>query len=96
MKPSKPPIACRALLLEFSKYLDGEQSQATCRRIERHLQSCTSCAAAARGLRKALASCRRMKQQRLPDDVRARAARRVKALLQSQLQAGQRAPRRIS
>ena len=89
MKPPKTALACRALLLEFSKYLDGEQSQATCRRIEQHLQSCASCAAEAHLLRKAVASCRKMKQQRLPDDVRARAAQRVKTLLQSQLRAGQ-------
>jgi anti-sigma factor RsiW len=96
MKQPKTALACHALLLEFSRYLDGEQSQATCRRIERHLQSCASCAAEARRLRKAVASCRKMKHQRLPDDVRARAAQRIKALLQSQLHPRQRAPRGIS
>jgi anti-sigma factor RsiW len=81
MKPPKTSKACRAVLLEFSKYLDGEQSRASCRRIERHLQSCVSCATATAQLRTLVASCRQMKKQPLPDDVRARAVRRVKALL---------------
>jgi anti-sigma factor RsiW len=81
MTPSKTSKTCRAVLLAFSKYLDGEQSQTSCRRIERHLQSCVSCAAATEQIRTVVASCRQMKTPRLPDDVRARAARRVKALL---------------
>jgi anti-sigma factor (TIGR02949 family) len=81
MKPAKTLKACRAVLLEFSKYLDGEQSEASCRRIERHLQSCASCAAATDQIRQVVASCRQMKKQALPQEVRARAARRVKALL---------------
>jgi predicted anti-sigma-YlaC factor YlaD len=81
MKPPNTPKSCRAVLLEFSKYLDGEQSLANCRRIERHLRSCASCAAATDQIRHVVASCRQLKQPRLPEDLRARAARRVKALL---------------
>jgi len=72
---------CRALLVEFSKYLDGEQSPENCRRIERHLESCTSCAAATEQIRQVVASCRKMKSERLPEDVRLRASQRIKALL---------------
>jgi anti-sigma factor RsiW len=83
MKQTKTTNACRAVLLEFSKYLDGEQSQVSCRRIERHLQSCASCATATDQIRKAVVSCRQMKKQPLPVDVRARAVLRVKALIGS-------------
>lgn len=81
MKPAKLSKRCRALLEEFSKYLDGEQSPANCRRIERHLASCASCAAATDQIRSVVASCRKMKAQRLPEDVRLRASQRIKALL---------------
>jgi anti-sigma factor (TIGR02949 family) len=81
MKQTKTSKACRAVLSEISKYLDGDQSQVSCRRIERHLQSCASCATATDQIRKVVASCRQMKKQPLPEDVRARAVRRVKALL---------------
>ena len=81
MKPSKMRRTCRAVLVEFSKYLDGEQTPVTCRRIERHLAACPSCAAATDQIRKVVASCRAMKGQRLPEDVRRRASARVKALL---------------
>ena len=83
MKQGKLSNTCRALLLDFSKYLDGEQSPATCRRIERHIQSCDSCAAATDQIRKLVASCREMKEQRLPEDVRRRASQRIKALLEN-------------
>jgi anti-sigma factor RsiW len=81
MKQPKAAKTCRAVLLEFSKYLDGEQSPGACRRIERHLQSCHSCAAATDQMRRVVASCRRVKKHRLPEDVRARASQRIKGLL---------------
>ncbi len=75
------PKTCRTILVEFSKYLDGEQSPASCERIERHLESCASCAAATAQIRKVVASCRELKEQRLPEEVRLRASQRIKALL---------------
>lgn len=83
MKQLKSAMTCREILLAFSRYLDGEQSLANCRRIERHLKSCASCAAATDQIRAVVTSCRRMNKTHLPDDVRARAAQRVKELLGS-------------
>lgn len=72
---------CRTILVAFSKYLDGEQTPAACRRIERHLATCTSCAAATDRIRTAVAICRQQRLDRLPESVRRRAAERIRALL---------------
>jgi len=73
---------CRALLLELSKYLDGELTPARCRDIEQHIESCTCCTAMAARLRETMDACRAAREQQLPADVRERARARIKALLQ--------------
>lgn len=81
MRQPEAPKECRALLVEISKYLDGEQPPARCRRLERHLKSCVCCATMADQVREVIAACRASKPERLPPDVQRRARDRVKALL---------------
>jgi anti-sigma factor RsiW len=81
-RPKVPAGGCRKVLLELSRALDGEVGAGRCMAIERHLASCASCARAAVALRSTIAACRATGQPRtLPAAVRARARRRIKALL---------------
>jgi len=82
---SRPPdkdTRCRALLLELSKYLDGELTPAGCLEIEQHIGSCAGCTAMAARLRETMDACRAAREQQLPADVRQRAQARIKALLE--------------
>lgn len=82
MTPPKTPSArCRALLLELSRYLDGDLTPARRRTIERHITSCECCGTMASRLRKTMAACQAEGKSRPPRAVMARAAKRVRALL---------------
>jgi anti-sigma factor RsiW len=69
------------LLLELSRYLDGELSPSRRRIVERHISSCTCCGTMEVRLRTVVAACRAEGSQRPPRTLTARAARRVKKLL---------------
>ena len=81
MNRTAPSPRCRALLLELSRYLDGELSPARRRIVERHIASCTCCGTMELRLRTVAAACRAEGQEALPRAVTARAARRIKKLL---------------
>lgn len=81
-QPTDEDSRCRALLLELSKYLDGELTPARCREIEQHIASCTCCTAMAARLRETMDACRAAREHPLPADVRQRAQARIKALLE--------------
>ena len=76
------PARCRALLQELSEYLDGDVTPARCRVIERHITTCARCGNTLGRLRQTLAACRATGKKPLPRDVKARAAQRIRALLQ--------------
>lgn len=81
-EPTDEDTRCRALLLELSKYLDGELTPARCQEIEQHISSCTCCTAMAARLRETMDACRAAREPRLPADVRKRARARIRALLE--------------
>ena len=81
-QPTDVDARCRALLLELSKYLDGELTPARCLEIEQHIGACTCCTAMAARLRETMDACRAAREQLLPVDVRERARARIKALLE--------------
>lgn len=62
-------------------YLAGDVPAATARRIATHLETCDECTRTTKSLAAVLAACRDAGGQELPRDVRARARRRVRALL---------------
>ena len=78
---ARPTARCRTLLLEVSRYLDGELTPARRRTVERHVAECVCCRTMAARLRKAVAACRAAGGRHLPRDVRSRAADRVRALI---------------
>lgn len=78
---TRPSARCRALMLELSRYLDGELSPSRRRIIERHVAECHCCGTMDARLRRAVAACRAVGGMRPPRDMRARAAARVKALM---------------
>lgn len=79
--PARPSARCRALMLELSRYLDGELTPARRRTVERHIQACTCCGTMAARLRHTVAVCRAAGRRRPPRDVMSRAARRIRALI---------------
>lgn len=81
-RPKAPAAGCRKVLLDLSRALEGEVGARGCAAIEQHLASCASCARAAVALRSTIAACRSTgRPAALPAAVRARARRRIRALL---------------
>jgi anti-sigma factor RsiW len=78
---ARPSARCRKLLLELSRYLDGELTPARRRTVERHVAECQCCGTMAARLRKAVAACRAVGGSPPPRDVRSRAADRIRALI---------------
>lgn len=74
---SGPSARCRRLLLELSRYLDGDLTPARRRTVERHIKSCACCGTMAARLRRTVAACRAEGKRRPPRDVMARAAERI-------------------
>lgn len=79
--PARPSARCRKLLLELSRYLDGELTPARRLVVERHIDACACCGTMAARLRRTVAACRAGQSRRPPRAVMARAADRVRALL---------------
>lgn len=77
----RPSARCRTLVLELSRYLDGDLPASRRRIVERHVAECKCCGTMTARLRQAVAACRAAGGKRPPRDVRARAAARVKALI---------------
>ena len=56
--PTRPSARCRTLLLELSRYLDGDLTPARRRAVERHIKTCACCGTMAARLRRTVAACR--------------------------------------
>jgi anti-sigma factor RsiW len=80
--PSRPSARCSALLLELSRYLDGELTPARRRMVERHIKTCACCETMAARLRRTLAACRAEGKRQPPRAVMLRAAKRIRALVE--------------
>jgi anti-sigma factor RsiW len=70
------------LLLELSRYLDGELMAARRRMVERHINTCTCCGTMAARLRRTVAACRAEGKRQPPRAVMVRAAKRIRALVE--------------
>lgn len=79
--PTRPSPRCRALLLELSRYLDGDLTPARRRTIERHIKECGCCGTMAARLRRTMAACRAEGRRRPPETVMSRAAKRIRMLI---------------
>ena len=79
--PNRPSARCRTLLLELSRYLDGEMTPARRRAIERHLDTCRCCGTVASRLLRTIVACHAEGRKQPPRTVMSRAAKRVKALI---------------
>ena len=79
----RPSPRCRALLLELSRYLDGELTPARRRVVARHIDACECCHTMSGRLRATIAACRAESGKQPPRAIRARAAARIKLLLKS-------------
>ena len=78
---ARPSARCRALLLELSRYLDGDLSAARRRTVERHIKTCGCCGTMAVRLQTTMAACRAEGQRRPPGAVVSRAAKRIRLLV---------------
>lgn len=79
--PARPSARCRALVLELSRYLDGDLTAARRRTVERHIKACACCGTMAARLRRTVAVCRAEGKRRTPRDVMSRAAERIRVLI---------------
>lgn len=79
--PTRPSARCRALVVELSRYVDGELTPARRRAVERHLDTCRCCGTMAFRLLKTMAACHAEGQRTPPRTVMSRAAKRVRALI---------------
>ena len=82
--PARPSARCRTLLVELSRYLDGDLTAARRRTVERHIKACACCGTMAARLRKTMALCRAEGKKRPPRDVMSRAAERIRVLIARQ------------
>lgn len=82
--PTRPSARCRRLLLELSRYMDGDLTPARRRTIERHINACGCCGTMAARLRRTVAACRAEGKRQPPRAVMLRAAKRVRALIARQ------------
>lgn len=72
---------CRTLVLELSRYVDGELTPARRRAVERHLDTCPCCGMMTSRLLRTIAACHAAGQRQPPRTVMSRAAKRVRALI---------------
>ena len=79
--PARPSARCRTLVLEVSRYLDGDLTPALRRTIERHIHACACCEEVAARLRRTVAACRAEGKRWPPGVVMSRAAERIRALI---------------
>ena len=95
--PTRPSARCRRLLLELSRYLDGDLTPARRRMVERHIHACVCCGTMAARLQRTVAACRAEGKKQPPRAVMSRAAKRVRALIAREarrpVKIGQRAKR---
>jgi anti-sigma factor RsiW len=78
---TRPSARCRALLLELSRYVDGDLAPARRRALQRHLVKCDCCGRVASNLLRTVAACHAEGRRQLPRTVMSRAAKRVRALI---------------
>jgi anti-sigma factor RsiW len=78
---TRPSPSCRALLLELSRYLDGDLTPTRRRTVERHIKACACCGTMAVRLRRTVAVCRAEGKRRPPRNVMSRAAKRIRVLI---------------
>lgn len=76
----RPTARCRRLLLELSRYLDGDLTPARRRTVEQHIEACACCEAMAARLRRTVTACRAEGKKRPPRQVLSRAEARIRAL----------------
>ena len=88
--PVRLSAPCRKLLLDLSRYLDGDLTAARVRKVEQHVLACECCGTMTERLRQTLAACRAEGARRPPRDVMSRAAARIRALM------AQRRPRPVA
>ncbi len=79
--PRRPSARCRALLLELSRYLDGDLTPARRRAVQQHTSACACCGTMSARLRRTVAACRAEGKRPPPRDVMLRAAKRIRALI---------------
>jgi anti-sigma factor RsiW len=79
--PARASARCQKLLLEVSRYLEGDLTPGRRRTVERHITACACCGTLAARLRRTVAACRAEGRRRPPRDVMLRAAERIQALV---------------
>jgi RNA polymerase sigma-70 factor (ECF subfamily) len=77
------PSTCRDVLLNYSRYLEGEIPADVCAEMERHVETCDGCRGACESLKRSLALCQDTPSVQVPPDTQ----RSVRAALREFLSA---------
>jgi anti-sigma factor RsiW len=77
----RPARGCESTIAALLDYLEGDLTAPRCRQLERHLAECGCCGTLAENLRRTIDICRAEGKRQVPATVRARARKRVAALL---------------
>ena len=77
---ARPDPGCPDVVQALSRKLEGELTGEDCAQMERHVESCTACAAACDALQSALASCRLSRDAPVSPAVRDRIRRALDAV----------------
>jgi RNA polymerase sigma-70 factor (ECF subfamily) len=75
------PRTCRDMLVNYSRYLEGEISARVCAEMERHIEACGGCRGACESLKRSLALCHGTPSVQVPPDTQ----RSVRAALRELL-----------
>jgi RNA polymerase sigma-70 factor (ECF subfamily) len=62
------PGTCRDMLLNYSRYLEGEIPAHVCAEMERHVKTCAGCRGACESLKRSLALCHGTPSVEVPPD----------------------------
>jgi RNA polymerase sigma-70 factor (ECF subfamily) len=74
------PAPCPELAQELAAYTAADIDQATCVKIERHLDGCARCRGACDALKRTVGLCRRIPGDEVPAPVRAAVRRALRAV----------------
>jgi len=80
LEPASAPVpGCPDVGSLWSRKLEGDLSQGDCSVMEKHLETCPTCAAACDALKRALLACQRVRTEEVPPEIQARVKAAVRA-----------------
>jgi RNA polymerase sigma-70 factor (ECF subfamily) len=87
---------CAGIATTFSRYLEGEIGPEACATMQKHVDTCTSCATVCEGLRRTVSMCREAGNAPFSEELQAQVRSALEQALRRARQSGKPRPRPIS